>query len=55
MVDPIVNPWDVAAIKPVIEEAGGCFTNWEGVVTSRSSNAVGSNGIIHQRILAMLR
>lgn len=55
MVDPIVNPWDIAAIKPVIEEAGGCFTNWEGVATTKSRNAIGSNGRIHNRILAMLR
>lgn len=55
MVDPIVNPWDVAAIKPVIEEAGGKFTDWEGVATSKSSNAVGTNGRIHDRILGILR
>jgi histidinol phosphatase-like enzyme (inositol monophosphatase family) len=55
MVDPIVNPWDIAAIKPVIEEAGGRFTNWEGVATAKSRNAIGSNGRIHDRILAMLR
>lgn len=30
MVDGRMNPWDVAALIPVIEEAGGVFTDWQG-------------------------
>jgi histidinol phosphatase-like enzyme (inositol monophosphatase family) len=30
MVDDRMNPWDVAALIPVIEEAGGVFTDWDG-------------------------
>ena len=30
MVDDRMNPWDVAALIPVVEEAGGVFTDWEG-------------------------
>lgn len=30
MVDDRMSPWDVAALIPVIEEAGGVFTNWAG-------------------------
>jgi histidinol-phosphatase len=30
MVDDRMNPWDVAALVPVVEEAGGVFTDWEG-------------------------
>ena len=30
MVDDRMSPWDVAALIPVIEEAGGVFTDWEG-------------------------
>lgn len=54
MVDPIVNPWDVAAIAPVIEEAGGMFTDWSGVATTKSRNAVGTNGHLHPPVLAIL-
>ncbi len=30
MVDDRMRPWDVAALVPVIEEAGGTFTDWHG-------------------------
>ena len=30
MVDDRMSPWDVAALIPVIEEAGGVFTDWQG-------------------------
>lgn len=30
MVDDRMSPWDVAALIPVIEEAGGVFTDWHG-------------------------
>jgi histidinol-phosphatase len=28
MVDGIVSPWDAAALMPIVEEAGGVFTDW---------------------------
>ena len=30
MVDDRMSPWDVAALIPVVEEAGGTFTDWSG-------------------------
>jgi histidinol phosphatase-like enzyme (inositol monophosphatase family) len=30
MVDDRMSPWDVAALIPVVEEAGGVFTDWQG-------------------------
>ena len=30
MVDDRMSPWDVAALIPVIEEAGGVFSDWQG-------------------------
>ncbi|MBE2212745.1 MAG: histidinol-phosphatase [Opitutaceae bacterium] len=30
MCDPIMNPWDVAALIPVIRGAGGVITDWQG-------------------------
>lgn len=55
MVDPVVNPWDVAAIRPVIEEAGGRFSDWSGVATTQSSDAVGTNGLLHEEVLRLLQ
>ena len=30
MIDPIVNLWDAACLLPIIEEAGGQFSDWKG-------------------------
>ena len=54
MVDPICNAWDVAAIAPVINEAGGKFTDWKGIETTRGGDGVGSNGLLHEKTLQML-
>jgi histidinol-phosphatase len=55
MVDPIVNPWDVAAVAPVIQEAGGTFSTWNGEYDIRVPHCLGSNGHVHERVLAELR
>jgi histidinol-phosphatase len=55
MVDPIANPWDLAAVQPVVEEAGGKFTSWSGDSTVFGGDGVGSNGLVHADVLDMLR
>jgi len=55
MIDPIMNLWDTAALLPIIEEAGGTYTDWTGVATTHSSNAVATNGLIHEDVLRILR
>jgi histidinol-phosphatase len=55
MIDPIVNPWDVAAILPVILEAGGRCTDWSGVESYRSGDLVATNGLLHDQVLDLLK
>ena len=55
MVDPIVSPWDIAAIKPILEEAGGRCTAWGGAFSIHSGDCVGSNGLVHDEVLELLR
>ena len=54
MVDPSANPWDLAAVKPIIDEAGGRFTSWNGESTVFGGDGVGSNGLIHGQALEFL-
>ena len=54
MVDPIMNVWDCAALQPVIEEAGGTFTDWQGTPTIHSGNAVATNGVAFEEVRGML-
>jgi histidinol-phosphatase len=43
MVDGIVSPWDAAALMPIVEEAGGVFTDWKGTRTAFGGSAVATN------------
>lgn len=55
MTDPLVNVWDCAPLLPIIEEANGRFTDWQGQRTIRGGNAVATNGFLHDQVLACLR
>src|ERR1019366_3022857 len=54
MVELDLKPWDLAAIKIVVEEAGGRFTDFNGVPSIYGGNAVASNGRVHDEILRLL-
>jgi len=55
MVDPLMNLWDAAAVQPILEEAGGTFTDWQGRRTIYSGQGVATNGLILDEVLALLR
>jgi histidinol phosphatase-like enzyme (inositol monophosphatase family) len=55
MVDPEMDVWDTAALLPVIEEAGGRFSDWQGKRTIHSRDAIGSNGCLAEEVLAITR
>ena len=52
--DPIMNIWDCAALQPVIEEAGGTFTDWTGVRTISGGNAIATNGLLFQDVMQII-
>ena len=54
MVDPIVAPWDIGPMPVLLAEAGGRFTDLSGVETIESGSGVGSNGLVHHELLALL-
>ncbi len=53
MVDSGLSPWDVAALIPIVEEAGGKWTNWHGGRDWSSPDVLASNGCLHDAILAI--
>ena len=55
MLELDVNPWDLAALKIVVEEAGGRLTDFEGRPTIYGRSAVVTNGRVHDEILQLLR
>jgi histidinol-phosphatase len=54
-IEPVMNLWDNAALQVIVEEAGGRFTDLEGVARSDGGNALSSNGALHEEVLAALR
>ncbi len=55
MIDPIMKLWDAAPLLPIIEEAGGHFSDWQGDRTIRAGEAVATNGLVRDEVLAITR
>jgi fructose-1,6-bisphosphatase/inositol monophosphatase family enzyme len=53
MIDPIVNLWDAAPLLPIIEEAGGHFSDWKGNATIRAGEALATNVRLNRAVLQM--
>src|SRR5256714_4798777 len=54
MLDPAMNVWDCAALLPVVEEAGGTFSDWKGRRTIHSGNAVATNGMLFDEVMRII-
>ena len=53
--EPEVSLWDLAALAPIVTEAGGMFTDLEGRPGPGGGNAVATNGKLHEDVLHHLR
>ena len=54
MVEHGVHAWDVAALIPIVEEAGGKMTAWDGTVDVERPDVVATNGLLHAETLRHL-
>jgi histidinol-phosphatase len=54
MVDPVMSPWDIAALGPIVEEAGGVFTDLAGIRTGLGTSAVATNAALADEVRALL-
>lgn len=55
MIDPVMNIWDCAALLPIVEEAGGTFTDWTGKPTIDGGNAISTNGQLFDSVMKIVR
>ncbi|MBI4859844.1 MAG: histidinol-phosphatase [Candidatus Riflebacteria bacterium] len=55
MLDPLMNIWDCAALMPIVQEAGGRFTDFKGAATIAGGSAISTNGLVHDEVLKLLR
>jgi len=51
-VEPELSLWDMAALAPIVTEAGGRFTGLNGLDGVMHGNAAASNAILHADLLA---
>ena len=52
--EPELMLYDMAALVPVVVEAGGRFTSVDGVDGPHGGNALATNGHLHDQVLAVL-
>jgi histidinol phosphatase-like enzyme (inositol monophosphatase family) len=55
MIDPLLNPWDAAAVDVVVTEAGGRFSDWHGRDSIESGDGIATNGLVHDAALGVIR
>ena len=53
-IDPVMQPWDIAAPQVIVEEAGGRATGLGGERSIYAGSLVTSNAMMHQAILDTL-
>ena len=49
-----MNPWDAAAVLPLVTEAGGAFTDWRGRPTAFGGDVIATNAALAQSVRARL-
>lgn len=52
--EPVVSLWDLAALVPIVEEAGGRFSDLDGGAGPDGGSALSSNGLLHDAVLSAL-
>jgi histidinol-phosphatase len=54
VVDPAIQPYDIAAAAAIVREAGGRLTSLAGEDTIYGSGALASNSLVHDELVALL-
>lgn len=52
--DPILHLWDAVPLQPVIEQAGGRYTDFSGAAVAGTCG-LASNGLLHDRLLELAK
>ncbi len=52
--DPVMNPWDIAALVPVVRGAGGVITDWQGNDPVNAASTVAATPGLHTQLIAAL-
>ncbi len=50
MLDPVMSIWDMAPLRPIIEEAGGVFSDWQGAAAFPATTGIATNAALARHI-----
>lgn len=53
MIEPTLKVWDVAALQPIVSEAGGRLTQLDGSKWVNEGSCVSTNGVLHEEVLGI--
>ncbi|MBL8820330.1 MAG: histidinol-phosphatase [Planctomyces sp.] len=54
-VDPQMSAWDIAALIPILREAGGVCVDWQGIETVYGGDGVSVNAALASEVVAFLK
>ncbi len=54
MIDPVMHPWDLLALIPIIRGAGGIITDYQGNDPVKGNSIVATSADINKAVLEML-
>lgn len=54
MIDPIMNPWDLTALIPIIRGSGGTITDYYGNDPLVGNSIVATGGKVHKEVIEIL-
>lgn len=52
--DPVMNPWDIAALVPVVRGAGGIITDWQGNEPVSAASTLAAVPRLHEQVIRAL-
>lgn len=52
--DPVMNPWDIAALIPVVRGAGGVITDWQGNEPLNAASTLAATPALHSQAVRAL-
>jgi len=55
MLDPILSVWDCAALLPIVQEAGGSFTSWQGEATIWGQSGISTNAALRDEVMQIVQ
>jgi histidinol phosphatase-like enzyme (inositol monophosphatase family) len=53
--EPVMSIWDNAPFLPILVEAGGTFTDWQGHPTIAATQIASTNGKVFEEVLQLLK